>query len=183
MLAPSSTRLQIEEGVMAPVTDTTENPPETRPCILCELDASTQAEELLGDAIAMCEEHGAELYVVWVLEPGIFGSPFSVSPGAAGAFGLPHVLRSAIERARERGIPATSAVRIGEREVVLRREAQSTRADSIFRLDGAMSRSTAKDTEIVRCPHCGWRLDARAVHLCPKVHLDKTPRHVTALTD
>jgi nucleotide-binding universal stress UspA family protein len=169
---------------MASVTDTSEFPAELRPCILCELDASKRADELLHDAIAMCEEHGAELYVVWVLEPTLFRSPFPGASGAVGAFGLPHVLRTAIERARERGIPATSAVRIGDREVVLRQEARATRAQSIFRIDGAKRDAASTAVEVVRCPHCGWRLDARAVHLCPKVHLDETTsRELAELPD
>jgi hypothetical protein len=109
---------------MAAANDITDDRPAVKPRIVCELDASAPAEELLGDAIAMCVEHAAELYVVWVLEPRLFRSAFPGSSGAIGAFGLPHVLRTAVERARERGIEATSAVRVGEREVVLRREAR-----------------------------------------------------------
>jgi hypothetical protein len=94
---------------------------------MCELDPSTRAEELVPDALAACEEHHAELHVVWVLEPRLFGSPFPGSAGAVGTFGLPNVLHTASERARERGIPSTSAVRIGEREVVLRQVPEASR--------------------------------------------------------
>src|SRR5262245_63824777 len=159
---------------MAPATDITESPPEVKARVICELDASTHAEELLRDALAICDEHGAELHIVWVLEPRIFSSPFPGSPGAVGTFGLPHVLHEAIERARQHGIPATSAVRIGEREVVLRGEAESSHAQTILRLDRHDRRGDGTATEIVRCPHCGWRLDPRGVHFCPKVHLDET---------
>jgi hypothetical protein len=74
--------------------------------IVCELDPSTRAEDRILDVLAACEEHEAELYVVWV--------------PAVGAFGVPAVVRTALDRAAERGIRATSAVRFGEREVVLR---------------------------------------------------------------
>jgi hypothetical protein len=80
--------------------------------IVCELDPSTRAEERVRDAIAACEEHGAELHVVWVMR----------APAAGASFALPAVLATAIDLARERGISATSAVRYGKHEVVLRRE-------------------------------------------------------------
>ena len=82
---------------MAAANDITDDRPAVKPRIVCELDASAPAEELLGDAIAMCVEHAAELYVVWVLEPRLFRSAFPGSSGAIGAFGLPHVLRTAVE--------------------------------------------------------------------------------------
>ena len=119
---------------MRTVAHSIEKPPDVRPSIVCELGASTRSEELVRIAIAECEELDAELHVVWVLEP--FGSPFPGSAGAIGTFGLPGVLRTAIERARERGIPATSAVRIGEREVVLRHEAEATRMQTVSCLNG-----------------------------------------------
>jgi hypothetical protein len=74
--------------------------------IVCDLDPSTSAEERILDALAACEEQDAELYVVWV--PGV------------GAFGVPAVVRTALDDAAARGIRATSAVRFGDREVVLR---------------------------------------------------------------
>ena len=60
------------------------------------------------DAFAACEEHDAELYVVWA------------GPVGAGAFVLPAALATAVDCAAERGIRATSAVRFGNHEVVLR---------------------------------------------------------------
>jgi hypothetical protein len=169
---------------MASVTDTSEFPTELRPCVLCELDASKRADELLHDAISMCEEHGAELYVVWLLEPRHFRSPFPGAGGAVGAFGLPRVLATAIERARERGIPARSAIRIGDREVVLRQEARATRTQEIFRIDGTKRDTASTAAEVVRCPQCDWRVDARAVHLCPKEHLDEAAsRELAALPE
>ncbi len=137
---------------MASVSNSTENPADVRPRIVCELDPSTRAEELVRDAIAACEEHGAELHVVWVLEPRVFSSPFPGSAGAVGAFGLPHVLHTAVERARERGIPATSAVRVGNREVVLRQEAETTQAHTVFRLDDRNPPLAHEQPKIRRLP-------------------------------
>ena len=74
--------------------------------IVCELSPSMDAGPRILDAIAGCEEHDAELYVVWV--PPV------------GGFRLPAALETAVELASARGIPATSAVRFGSREVVLR---------------------------------------------------------------
>jgi hypothetical protein len=85
--------------------------------VVCELDASSSSEERILDALAACEEHDAELRVVWVFEPARFGGPIGAG---AGSFGLPAVLASAVTLASERGIAASSAVRFGEREVVLR---------------------------------------------------------------
>ncbi len=102
--------------------------------VVCELDASSRAETLLEDALALCEEHGADLRVVWVLEPRVFQDPFPGSAGAVGTFGLPHVLHAALERARVRGIATSSAVRIGEREVVLRSQAEGARVLAMFDL-------------------------------------------------
>jgi hypothetical protein len=110
-----------------------------KPRVVCKLDASTKADELLGDALSLCEEQDAQLVVVWVLEPRLFSSPFPGSAGAVGTFGLPGVLHAAIERARERGITATSMVRIGDREVVLRREAEAVAAIAVFDANGEKS--------------------------------------------
>ena len=141
--------------------------------VVCELDASSRAEEVLGDALALCEEHGAELFVVWVLEPRLFGSPFPGSAGAVGTFGLPGVLHTAVERARERGIAATSAVRIGDREIVLRREAEALATLAMFRANGTRTEPThIAETAVVRCPRCNGRYDERGVHFCPSVHLN-----------
>lgn len=94
--------------------------------VVCELDPSMRAEERILDALAACEEHNAELYVVWV-------------PGG-GAVGLPTILRTAVDLATERGIRATSAVRFRNREVVLRK-ADSRRIDSPAPgIDARMSR-------------------------------------------
>jgi hypothetical protein len=92
--------------------------------VVCEFDASSQSEERILAGLAACEEHDAELRVVWVFEPARFGS----LRGGAGSFGLPAVLAHAVELARERGIAASSAVRFGEHEVVLRESARRDRA-------------------------------------------------------
>jgi hypothetical protein len=96
--------------------------PATAERIVCELDASSRAQLVLDEAIARCQETEAELFVVWILEPRMLDTPYPGSCGAVGGWGLPHVLHAAIERARGEGIAATSAVRIGKREIVLRAE-------------------------------------------------------------
>jgi hypothetical protein len=110
-----------------------------RPCVVCELDASSRAEEALQDAIAHCQEHDAELVLIWVLEPRVFDSPFPGSAGAVGAWGLPHVLHAAVDRARAQGITASSAVRIGNHDVVLRQAGEALDAVVTYRVDGSRS--------------------------------------------
>jgi nucleotide-binding universal stress UspA family protein len=115
--------------------DLTESPRESSPRVVCELDASSRTEEAFHDAVAYCQEHGAELVLVWVLEPRVFDSPFPGSAGAVGAWGLPHVLHGMVDRAREHGIAVSSAVRVGNREVVLRQAAEALGARVTFRAD------------------------------------------------
>src|SRR5262245_27676250 len=91
--------------------------------IVCELGPSVRADERVRDALAACEEHSAELYVVWVFHPPAAG-------GGVGTFGLPAVLGNAVDAARGRGIAVTSAVRFGEHEVELRREAAPIRTSA-----------------------------------------------------
>jgi hypothetical protein len=91
--------------------------------IVCELDPSVRADERVRDALAACEERGAALYVVWVFQAPAAG-------GGIGTFGMPTVLGAAVEAARERGIAVTSAVRFGNREVVLRREPAPARTSA-----------------------------------------------------
>ena len=99
--------------------DTTESPGSVKR-IVCEPDASSRGQALLDDAIARCKERRAELVVVWILEPRMLDAPYPGSSAAVGGWGLPHVLHAALERAQAAGVAATSAVRIGKREVVLR---------------------------------------------------------------
>jgi hypothetical protein len=82
--------------------------------IVCELDPSVRTEERVLDALAACEEHDAELYIVWVVERG--------------SVGLPAVLGNALRLAAERGIRATSAARFGRREVMLQEVARSAKS-------------------------------------------------------
>ena len=108
-----------------------ETTPATR--IVCELGASTGAQATLDAALARCKETGAELFVLWILQPQLLHAPYR-SSGAPGAWGLPHVLNDAVERARAAGVNATSAVRIGNREVVLRQESAVAGTTSIHTL-------------------------------------------------
>ena len=84
-------------------TDTTAAGTAIEGRIVCELDASSKAQLLLDDAIARCRETGAELFVVWILEPRMLDTPYPRSSGAVGGWGLPHVLHAAVERARAEG--------------------------------------------------------------------------------
>jgi hypothetical protein len=93
------------------MTSGSDTKPEGRRRIVCELDASMRAEERIDDVLAACEEHDAELYVVWVVEPG--------------GVGLPAILGTAVDLAAERGIRATSAARYGAHEIELRRPTES----------------------------------------------------------
>jgi hypothetical protein len=169
--------LPSEEAEMSATSDTNSS----RPRVVCELDGSVRAEGLLDDALALCEEHGAEIVIVWVLEPRLFASPYPGNAGAVGTFGLPHVLHAAVERARAGGIPATSAVRIGEREVVLRREVRVADAAALFRLAGdRVTTSRGANAAVVRCPKCGSRQDGRAVHYCPRLYVEPATARVQA---
>jgi hypothetical protein len=115
-------------------TDTTAAGTAIEGRIVCELDASSRAQTLLDDAIARCKETGADLFVVWILEPRMLDTPYPRCSGAVGGWGLPHVLHAAVERARAEGVGATSAVRIGKREVVLRSEAVVDGTVSVYEL-------------------------------------------------
>jgi hypothetical protein len=76
---------------------TIETPPTQR--IVCELDASTRAQGTLDAAITRCQGTGAKLVVLWILQPQVLHTPYR-SSGAPGAWGLPHILHDAVERAR-----------------------------------------------------------------------------------
>jgi hypothetical protein len=102
--------------------------------IVCELDASSRAQQLLDEAIARCKETGAELSVVWILEPRMLDTPYPRSSAAVGGWGLPYVLHAAVERARAESVHATSAVRIGKREVVLRGESAVEGTVDVYKL-------------------------------------------------
>jgi hypothetical protein len=113
--------------------DSTEAPGSVKR-IVCELDASAPAQLLLDEAIARCTELHAELVVVWILEPRMLDTPYPGSSAAVGGWGLPHVLHAAVERARAEGVAATSAVRIGKREVVLRSESAVAGTAGVYEL-------------------------------------------------
>jgi hypothetical protein len=100
------------------MTSGTDMKPEGRRRIVCELDASMRADERICNALAACEEHHAELYVVWVVEPG--------------SVGLPAALGTAVDLAAERGIRATSAARFGSREIVLQEPTESRVGSLVF---------------------------------------------------
>ena len=111
----------------------THKPNTATPHIVCELDASSRAQHLLDQAMTHCKETGAALLVVWILEPRMFATPFPHG-GAPGAWCLPHVLHAAVEGARAQGIAATSAVRIGKREIVLSTEAREHDTLNVYEL-------------------------------------------------
>ena len=131
--------------------------------VVCEVDGSTEAERTVEAAVSYCRGRHAELVFVYVLEPRLFHSPLPGSCGAVGTWGLPWTLRRAIEIARAAGIPASTVVRIGERERVLAAEAEAVRAEAVF----------PAAHRVVRCPRCDARYDRRAIHLCPEVHMPR----------
>lgn len=132
-----------------------------RPRIVCEMNASAGAEALLQEVISYCREHSAELVVVWVLDPVLFQSPFQGATGAPGTWGLVGARSRMLELARSEGIVVGTVFRTGEPSRVLEEERVAFGAEKIF---------TSSDVPVRRCPLCGARDDARAVHFCPKVH-------------
>jgi Tfp pilus assembly protein PilW len=130
------------------------------PIVVCELDASTAASATLAYASAYCKAHSAELVVVRVVDPtSLRPSSAGGGPGIWGLLGAMALLREAV---RSHGVDARVVVRIGERGRVLEEERLRLGAGRVI---------TTTDVPPVRCPACGWRYDARAVHFCPRVHL------------
>ena len=133
------------------------------PTVVCEVDGSRAADETLTYAISYCEAHGAELVVVQVVDPSsLVGASAGSGPGVWGLLGATALLSEAV---RSRGFDARVVVRLGERGRVLEEECRRHGAERVI---------TATDVPPVRCPTCGARYDARAVHLCPRIH--RTPR-------
>jgi hypothetical protein len=136
-----------------------------RPHVICEVDASGASEERIEAALTFGSENDAELTFVWIFDPRTFASASPVAAGGIGTWGLPLLLDRTIERARARGLTASSVVLIGTRDQVLDGQ-QAANADALY---------TATQ-QVVRCPRCGWRHDPRGIHLCPTVHLPRASR-------
>jgi hypothetical protein len=66
-----------------------------------------------------------------------------------------------LDRLRDVGIVVGAVVRVGTADRVLEEERVRFGAGGIF---------TAADVPVRRCPACGAREDARAVHFCPVSH-------------
>ena len=130
--------------------------------IVCELNASSASTAVVEAAIAHCRTHGAELVVVWVVDPATLRSPAGTAFGASGPFGLIGAHGLMLERLRHEGVVVASSVRVGESARMLEEERVAFGADEIF---------TAADVPLRRCPACGAREDPRAVHFCPTAHL------------
>ncbi len=141
----------------------------SRPTVVCEVNGSA-AEATLEYAGSYCRERGARLVVVRVIEPE---SLRSSSPGEGGSprtFGLIGAVALVREAVRRHGLDAQVIVRIGERGRILEEERMALGAERVI---------TSADVPPERCPACGARYDARAVHFCPTIHLDRQrPRHV-----
>jgi hypothetical protein len=129
--------------------------------VVCEMNASSASTTVVDAAISHCRERGAELVVVWVVDPATFGSQVPAGPAPAGLWGLVGADAPMRDRLRDVGIVVDAVVRIGNADRVLEEERVRFGADEIF---------TATDVPVRRCPACGAREDARAVHFCPASH-------------
>jgi hypothetical protein len=145
-------------------------PSHRAPTVVCELSVSQAAEATLEYASSYCKARGAQLVVVRVVEPeSLRATPLSGGggPGTWGLVGAEALLREAV---RMHGLDARVVVRIGERGRVLEEECRALGAERLI---------TAADVPPDRCPACGALYDARAVHFCPRVHLDRRePDHI-----
>ncbi|HET9286143.1 MAG TPA: hypothetical protein VFO26_01180 [Gaiella sp.] len=137
--------------------------------VVAEMNASAGAPEIVRTAISYCQEHDAELVIVWVVEPDLFGATCRGESWGIGAWGTVSAPQLALRLVRGTGVAARAVVRIGERNRVLEEERRAHGAERVF---------TAADVPVVRCPVCRGRLDPRGVHFCPRVHLGsaETPR-------
>jgi hypothetical protein len=133
-----------------------------KPRVVAEMNASAGAAEIVRTAISYCQEHDAELVIVWVIDPDLFGSTRPGETGAIGTWGPLSAPELALRLARGTGVAARAVVRIGERSRVLEEERQALGAEKVF---------TAADVPVVRCPVCDARYDPRGVHSCPRAHL------------
>jgi hypothetical protein len=130
--------------------------------VVCALDGSGAAEETLAYAISYCDAHGAELVVVRVVDPSsLVEAQTGSGPGIWGLLGAAAALSEAV---RSQGVKARVVVRVGERGRVLEEERLRLGAERVI---------TATDRPPFRCPACGARYDARAVHFCPRAHVER----------
>jgi hypothetical protein len=132
------------------------------PSVVCEVSGAAM-EATLEYASSYCKEHGARLVVVRVLEPESL-QPIFPDGGGPGVYGLLGAVALVREAVRRHGLDARVVVRIGERARVVEEEREAVAAERVI---------TAADVPAERCPACGARYDARAVHFCPRVHLDR----------
>jgi hypothetical protein len=132
--------------------------------VVCELSASHASDVTLEYARAYCGPRGAELVLVRVIDPASFGAPFRTGGGAAGTFGLIGALALARDVLRRQGLDARVVVRVGERGRVLEDERRRLGAERVI---------TDADVPPDRCPRCGALHDPRAVHFCPRIHLER----------
>lgn len=129
--------------------------------IVCEMNASSASMPVVEAAIAHCREQDAELVVVFVVDPITFRSQAPAAAATAGTWGLVGARGMMLDRLREDGVVVGSTFRVGSADRVLEEERDRFGADEIF---------TAADIPVRRCPDCGGREDARAVHFCPARH-------------
>jgi hypothetical protein len=133
--------------------------------VIAEMNANSGASEIVRTALAYCQEHDAELVVVWVVDPALLRAPYPQGTGAVATWGLVGPLGSALGLVRGQGVTARAVVRVGERSRVLEEERAALGAGKVF---------TFADVPVPRCPACGARHDARGIHHCPALHLDRT---------
>ena len=143
----------------------TTRPSRKPPTFICELNGSPVAQAAtLTHARSQCAAHGAELVILWVIEPASLVPPSVAGGGGPGTFGLIGVSAFVSDRLRSHAVDADLVIRIGERGRVLKDEATRLGAERVI---------TAADVPPQRCAACGARYDARAVHFCPRAHLER----------
>lgn len=138
---------------------TATHPSESAPTIvLCELSASSAAEATLEYAYSYCKARDYELVVLRVVDPELLPS---APGGGPGTFGLLGAMALALDAVRRHDPNARVVVRVGERGRVLEEERCRLGAERVI---------TPADVPPERCPMCGARYDARALHFCPAAH-------------
>ena len=140
-------------------------PSRKAPTVICELSGSPAVQAAtLAHARSHCAAHGAKLVILLLIEPASLVPPSVAGGGGLGTFGLIGVSAFVSDRVRRHDAEADLVIRIGERGRVLE--------DEVTRL-GAERVITAADVAPQRCAACGARYDDRAVHFCPRAHLER----------
>ena len=119
-----------------------------KPRVVAEMNASAGAAEIVRTAISYCQEHDAELVIVWVIDPDLFGATRPGETGAIGTWGPLSAPELALRLARGTGVAARAVVRIGERSRVFEEERQALGAEK----ESTAARCAGRALPGVRCP-------------------------------